>query len=172
MGKKNFILKNESGAVLLTTLMIMFIVTLIALTLNNTTTTDIIIASNDKNYKAAFYNSDSGISVSSRFLEALFMKDFEGGDLSYNSAFKVPEDDFEAFVNDFEDILITEGEEKKLSFEVMESDVDVKMNYKERKHLAGSENSFKFLYNFDSEGEGPGNSSANITAGYRHIEHF
>ncbi|MDY0361315.1 MAG: pilus assembly PilX N-terminal domain-containing protein [Desulforegulaceae bacterium] len=178
MDNYNFVLKNQNGAALLTTLMIMFIVTLIALSLNNTATNDMIISANDKNYKMAFYNSDSGVSVSSRFLEAFFIEDFEGGgSLPDTDIFDYDTDAFKEKIlskSSPEDPPDKDNDTPDIKFKIDNLNNQVKsfVTYQRTKHMSGSEKSFQFLYNFDSEGKGPGDSFAYIKAGYRHIEHF
>lgn len=55
-------LDNESGsAVLITTILTLVIITVIGLGAMNNTTMELTIASNDQQYKMAFYNADSGI---------------------------------------------------------------------------------------------------------------
>ena len=55
-------LDNESGAaVLIATILILVVITLIGLGAMNNTTMEVIIASNDQQYKMAFYNADSGV---------------------------------------------------------------------------------------------------------------
>jgi len=55
-------LDNESGAaVLIATILILVVITVIGLGAMNNTTMEVIIASNDQQYKMAFYNADSGV---------------------------------------------------------------------------------------------------------------
>lgn len=175
--KKKIFSKKENGAALLTTLMLILIITLIALSLNNTTTTDIVIAAGDKNYKTAFFNSDSGTGVSAGFLEAFFIQDFEGGDFPDASTFTYDANEFKKKIlskstpepdpdknNETADIIFKADN--------LENQVKSFVTYKKTIRHFGSENSFQFLYNFESQGEGSGGTTANIKAGYRHIEHF
>lgn len=65
-------LKNESGAVLVLSIMILALMTCLGIAALNTTTIEYKIAGNEKVYRQAFYNADTGISYAVQAGIALF----------------------------------------------------------------------------------------------------
>lgn len=65
-------LKNESGAVLVLSIMILALMTCLGIAALNTTSIEYKIAGNEKVYKQAFYNADTGIAYAVQAGVALF----------------------------------------------------------------------------------------------------
>jgi hypothetical protein len=63
-----YILKDETGSPLLIAVLMLLFLSLIGISANRTTDIELHIAGNDKSYKTAFYNADSGIYTTPKFI--------------------------------------------------------------------------------------------------------
>ena len=54
-------IQNEDGVVLILALFVLILLTVVGISATNTSTIDLQISANDKAYKIAFYNADSGV---------------------------------------------------------------------------------------------------------------
>jgi len=77
-----FILKNESGAVLIISLLTMVVLTLLGLAAINTVTTDIMISANDKGAKQAFYLAEAGLEEALARMKSANVIDIDGNAVS------------------------------------------------------------------------------------------
>lgn len=82
MRQKFSIFRNEDGSVLVITLLTLVALTLIGIAAITTSTIEIQIAANDKFYKTAFHNADSGVFAVPKVISVAMDENITPGDIS------------------------------------------------------------------------------------------
>ena len=169
--------KNEEGFVLVIALLILVFLTIIGISATTTTQIELQISGNEKFYKIAFYNADSGVYATPKLISACLdngaEQDVAGFTyLGSSGTFYREIMGYDAHDSD-KDIRFTLG-----GFNV---NMDVKRTGQET--LAGGGAGFgggaegigagaggvAILYDMDSFGEGPSSSLSNVGAVYRKV---
>ena len=171
MGKKMQLLSNQRGSTMVVTLMIMVVLTIISFSLSHTAQTEIQIAANDLFYKMAFHNADTGVSVTSRLIEAFFDENFDGTALPAGFTYVPNENDFREEVLGLFDGAASPGDREVEFVADGTHAVEAELGFLERRHTVGSEvnTSLSFLYDMESQGDGPRGSVSNIEVVYRQV---
>lgn len=173
------ILSDENGAVLITTLLVLTVLSIIIFSLNDTSNVERRIAMNDRDYKIAFNNADTGISVGLNVVEAVFVENFDGTSMpsvgfTYYKEDGTLADTEEAVLAAFQKLILPPaGSKASVGFSVYGNhDVRVEISFNDRTHLPGTEKGFAFFYDMESEGEAADSARSAVEARYRHIERF
>jgi len=166
-------LTNERGSTLVVTMLILAILTIVSFALSNTSRTEIQIAANDQFYKMAFHNADTGINLTSKLFEAFLEENFDGTPLPSPDVFSYLPDE-EAFREEALGLdLPAAGNVAIVQFVADDvHNIAAEVDFIRRQHTIGSEvnTSLSFIYNMETQGEGPRGSVSNIEAVYRHVE--
>jgi len=185
---------NERGSILVIVLLILALVTIMGISANTSTEIEIQVARNDRFYKEAFYNADSGVHLSPKLVSACVNTGEPVSDLSQvayldtsgqpDPADNTLDDIFFYEIMGFEEILGRDPHDaaRDILFSLAGHDVQVDIERSGQESLAGggvefgsgaegvgvgSTGGVALLYTLDSAGAGPGSSQADIEAVYR-----
>jgi hypothetical protein len=185
---------NEQGSILVVVLLILALITIMGISGTTTTEIELQIARNDRFYKTAFYNADSGVHVTPKLISAC-VNDGEPvtnpSGITYLDANGEPDpsDDTldDIFFNEimgFEEILGRDphDEADDILFTLGGHNIQIDIERTGQESLAGggvefgsgaegvgvgSTGGVALLYTMDSVGAGPNASQSNIEAVYR-----
>ncbi|MBC8432831.1 MAG: pilus assembly PilX N-terminal domain-containing protein [Desulfobacterales bacterium] len=178
-------IQNEDGFVLVVALFVLILLTIMGISATNTSVIDIQISQNDKAYKIAFYNADSGIYATPKLISRTIDEGEEltaGSDLgsftystrSDSSSFFRQVMGFDAWDSGMMDVGFTLGG----------NNVTVDVNRTGQQIMVGggaefaggaegigvgSSGGVMLLYDMDSFGSGPYNARSNLGAIYRKV---
>ncbi len=169
--------KNEEGFVLVIALLILVFLTIIGISATTTTQIELQISGNEKSYRIAFYNADSGVYATPKLISACLDNGAEQdvAGLTYlgsSGTFYREIMGYDAHDSD-----------KDIRFTLSGFNVDVDVERTGQETLAGGGAEFAsgaegigagaggvaILYDMDSFGEGPNSSLSNVGAVYRKV---
>lgn len=174
-------LQQEEGSILVVALLIMVLLTLMGVWGTMTTETEIRMARNESFYKVAFFNADSGVYTAPKLISATVDggsgdPDLTGTGMSYVGA----DGTFFREVMGYD----TADTDNDVTFSLGNHTVGVDVERLGQQILAGSEAEFAagaegigagstggvgILYQMNSTGSGPANSSTTVSAVYRKV---
>ena len=175
---------NEDGFVLIVALFVLILLTIIGISATNTSIIDIQISQNDKAYKIAFYNADSGIYTTPKLISRTINEGAEitGTDLGNISYLSRPSGDTTDFFSQVMGFDAYDGGTDDIQFALGGNNVDVDVNRTGQESLVGGGAEFAsgaegigggasvaVFFAMDSEGKGPYNASSNVSANYRKV---
>ena len=174
-------LKQEEGSVLVLALIIMVLLTMMGIWGTTTTETEMRIARNESFYKIAFFNADSGVYTTPKLISAAVDGGSGDPDLSGTGMTYVG-----ASGTFFNEIMgyDTADTDNEINFSLGNQTVDVDVSRLGQEILAGAGAEFGagaegigsgsaggvgILYQMNSTGGGPANSSTTVSAVYRKV---
>lgn len=173
---------NEDGFVLIVALFVMILLTIMGISATNTSVIDIQISQNDKAYKIAFYNADSGIFATPKLISRTIDEGEEitGGDLG--SFTYSTRSDTSSFFNQVMGFDAYDAGTLDIQFALGNNNVNVDVNRTGQKILVGGGAEFASgaegigggssvaaFFAVDSFGSGPYNANSNVGANYRKV---
>jgi len=176
--------QNEDGFVLITTLFILILLTIIGISATNTSVIDLQISANDKAYKMAFYNADSGVYATPKLISSTINEGAEitgtsKGSFNYNTT-RTDGSSFFRQVMGFD--AYDGGTIDDVGFSLGVNTVDVDVNRTGQQSPVGGGAEFasgaegigggagvEIYYTMASTGSGPYNARSNVSANYRKV---
>jgi len=176
--------QNEDGFVLIVALFVLILLTIIGISATNTTTIDIQISQNDKAYKVAFYNADSGIYATPKLISKTIDEgeEISGSDKGIFNYLARPTGDTTTFFRQVMGFDAYDAGTLDIQFALGNNNVNVDVNRTGQKTLVGGGAEFASgaegigggssvaaFFAVDSFGSGPYNANSNVGANYRKV---
>lgn len=177
-------IQNEDGFVLIVSLFVLILLTIIGISATNTSVIDIQISQNDKAYKIAFYNADSGVYTTPKLISRTINAGAQitGTDLGNINYLDRPTGDTTSFFRQVMGFDAYDGGTDDIQFTLGGNNVQIDVNRTGSKVLAGGGAEFAsgaegigggasvaVYFDMDSFGSGPANANSNVSAAYRKV---
>ncbi|CAN2046444.1 type IV pilus assembly protein PilX [Candidatus Magnetomoraceae bacterium gMMP-1] len=176
-------LKNDDGFLTVLTLLMLALLTIIGVSATTTSNIEVQIAANDRDYRIAFHNADSGIYITPKIIAATIKDSTTVPTLSKISYLGTSDDLFREIMgfNDTHD----DANDIGIGFISGANDVEIDIEHVSKTMAAGSSAEFgsgaegtgtssksgvSVFFNINAEGTGPRSSNSNIAAGYRYVD--
>lgn len=177
-------IQNEDGFVLIVALFVLILLTIIGISATNTSIIDLQIAANDKAYKIAFYNADSGVYTTPKLISRTIDAGAQitGSDLGNISYLSRPTGDTTDFFRQVMGYDAYDNGTLDIQFTLGSNNVNVDVNRTGQQTLVGGGAEFAsgaegigggasvaVYFDMDSFGSGPYNANSNVGAVYRKV---